>query len=148
MDFFNDCKTQEEAKSTFKRLCKHFHPDKGGEESLMIELTKQYEAWTPSYEARGYRFNFLVNGGSNVHLNGVYEQKISELNALIYHLRHEIEFESKMKKHYQREMNNNQDEIDLLKVQLTESKILLSQERDKHKNRSLADKIKTVFGYE
>lgn len=141
MDFFNDCKTQEEARFTYKRLCKHFHPDKGGEESLMIELTKQYEAWKPSYEAQGYRFNFSVNERSRAHLNRVYEQKISELNGLIYHLRHEVDI-------LQKEMNKNQDEIDLLNVQLTQKKIELSEELIKNKNRTLADKIKMVFGYE
>ena len=45
MNFFNNCKTKEEAKKVFNKLAKHFHPDKGGDSDLMIELKKQYEQW-------------------------------------------------------------------------------------------------------
>lgn len=155
MDFFSNCKTKEEAKATFKRLCKCFHPDKGGEEALMIELTRQYDAWKPSYEAQGYRFNFSVNGGSGVYLNGVYEQKISELNGLVHHLRNELDL-LRINKSFDRDAYNAevrlrynlQHQVDELNEKLELSKRELFMEREKHKNRSLADKIKTVFGYE
>lgn len=53
MDFFNSCNTQDEAKKTFHLLVKHFHPDKGGDAKLMIELKKQYDSWCPA----SYKFN-------------------------------------------------------------------------------------------
>jgi len=162
MDFFSNCKTKEEAKSTFKRLCKCFHPDKGGEEALMIELKRQYDAWKPSYEAQGYKFNFSVNGSSSVHLNSVYEQKISELNGLVYHLRNELDAlrssngfnnerlqaEVRTKYYFQDEVNRLNQYNDKLNQQLVDKMAELKQEREKNKNRSLADKIKTIFGYE
>ena len=159
MDFFSNCKTKEEAKATFKRLCKCFHPDKGGEEALMVELTRQYDAWKPSYEAQGYRFNFSVNGGSGVYLNGVYEQKISELNGLVYHLRaeldalranndHRLNDVVRTRAYFQDELRREQANCSKLNMQLEEKKQELLQEREKNKNRSLAEKIKTIFGYD
>ena len=50
MNFFSECKTIEEVKTIFRRLSKHFHPDKGGEAALMIELKKQYDEWSPPAE--------------------------------------------------------------------------------------------------
>ncbi len=66
MDFFNDCKTQDEAKKTYHLLVKHFHPDKGGDSNLMVELKEQYEKWSPS------RFKFNKTNWQNQfpdHLN-------------------------------------------------------------------------------
>ncbi len=160
MDFFNDCKTQEEAKSTFKRLCKHFHPDKGGEESLMIELKKQFDAWEPAFQS--HKFNFTINADSGVYLNVVYEQKINELNGLVYHLRSELDAlranngfnnerlqaEVRTKYYFQDEVKKKQDYCDRLNAQLEEKKQELIQEREKNKKRSLAEKIKTIFGYD
>lgn len=160
MDFFNDCKTQEEAKSTFKRLCKHFHPDKGGEESLMIELKSQYDRWKPSYEAQGYKFNFIRN--TTLSLDDVYEKKINELNGLVYRLRNEVDAfkttntftndvlraERNSRCYYEEELRKSKVHTDILKEQLSQKQKELKEEREKHKNRSLADKIKTVFGYE
>lgn len=48
MQFFTECKTKEEAKATFRRLSKCFHPDVNGESQLMIELKKQFDAWNPN----------------------------------------------------------------------------------------------------
>jgi len=48
MDFFSRCRTTEEAKSVFRMLSKHFHPDRGGDANLMVELQKQYNGWNPS----------------------------------------------------------------------------------------------------
>ncbi len=45
MQFFNECKTKAEAKATFRRLSKCFHPDKDGENDLMVELQKQFDNW-------------------------------------------------------------------------------------------------------
>lgn len=47
MDFFTLCKNKTEAKSVFRKLSKCFHPDKGGQNDLMCELQKQFDAWTP-----------------------------------------------------------------------------------------------------
>ncbi len=167
MDFFSNCKTKEEAKATFKRLCKCFHPDKGGEEALMIELKRQFDAWEPAFQS--HKFNFTINGDSGVYLNGVYEQKISELNGLVYHLRAELDalrvnngFNNerlndvvRTRVYFEEELRRNKSELikqqlycDKLNAQLEEKKQELIQEREKNKNRSLADKIKTVFGYD
>lgn len=47
MDFFSSCTDEAQVKSTFRRLSKHFHPDVGGENDLMIELKRQYDSWKP-----------------------------------------------------------------------------------------------------
>lgn len=43
MNYFFDCVTKEEAKIKYRKLAKEFHPDKGGKESDMKELQKQYD---------------------------------------------------------------------------------------------------------
>lgn len=49
MDFFSACKTQDEAKATFRKLAKVFHSDiSGGNNDLMRELIKQHDAWKPT----------------------------------------------------------------------------------------------------
>lgn len=48
MNYFFDCKTDEEVKKKYRELAKKFHPDHGGNANDMIELQKQYEAWRPS----------------------------------------------------------------------------------------------------
>lgn len=45
MKFFHGCTSEEEAKKTYHKLAKCFHPDKGGSTELMTELTRQYETW-------------------------------------------------------------------------------------------------------
>lgn len=157
MDFFNDCKTQEDVKSTFKRLCKHFHPDKGGEESLMIELKKQYDNWNPSFKPN--QFNFTVNTNG---FEEVYEKKINELNRIIYHLRNDIEIlrssykcqaergsaETSLRCHYQQEMRKQKDYIDILEMKLETKTEQLKEKENMQKNMSLKDKISFVMGYE
>jgi len=62
MKFFTDCTTQEEAKKLYHKLAKLFHPDKGGDNEMMIELKKQYDAWdSHSYQntPSGYQFNTI-----------------------------------------------------------------------------------------
>lgn len=153
MDFFNDCKTQEEAKATFKRLCKCFHPDKGGEESLMIELKKQYDDWSPSYRTQEYQFNFIR--AATTPLDFVYEKKISELNGIIYQLRNDIDLmrinRSFDKDAYNSEARKNrilQQQMEELKQKLEDKKRELTEEHERIKNMSLGEKIKKVFGYE
>lgn len=50
MKFFSECKTVEEAKATFRKLAKVFHPDKQGNQDLMIELQKQYDSWQAPFD--------------------------------------------------------------------------------------------------
>lgn len=52
MKFFTDCRTKEELKKTFNKLAKCFHPDKGGNSELMIELQKQYDEWGGNVHSR------------------------------------------------------------------------------------------------
>lgn len=54
MDFFSDCKTQDEVKARFRQLAKMFHPDQGGDPSYMIQLQEQYDKW-PKNIPQGYQ---------------------------------------------------------------------------------------------
>lgn len=47
-NYFTACKTQDEAKNTFRKLCMIMHPDKGGKHSDFIELMQQFEAFRPT----------------------------------------------------------------------------------------------------
>lgn len=150
MDFFSDCKSQEEAKETFRRLCKCFHPDRGGEESLMVELKRQYDAWPPSYQP--HHLNFTVHSSG---LSSIYENKINELNRIIYQLRQEAELlrihAAFDKDAYNAEARKNrklQEQMNELNEQLQKKKDELAQEHERIKNMSLGEKIKKVFGYE
>ena len=49
MDFFSECKDKEEAKKVYRTLAKCFHPDKGGNNELMLQLKQQYEKFEPKY---------------------------------------------------------------------------------------------------
>jgi hypothetical protein len=42
MKWFNDCKTVDEVKATYKKLAKEFHPDLGGDTATMQEINKEY----------------------------------------------------------------------------------------------------------
>lgn len=44
MNFFNECKTEEERKALYRKLAKLFHPDRGGDCELLVELNKQYNS--------------------------------------------------------------------------------------------------------
>lgn len=43
MNYFYDCKTEDEAKKKYRTLSKELHPDAGGSNEKMAELTKQFE---------------------------------------------------------------------------------------------------------
>lgn len=45
MNYFENCKTNEEAKKVYYRMAKKLHPDAGGNEADMKELNRQYEAF-------------------------------------------------------------------------------------------------------
>ena len=43
MNYFNDCKTIDQAKNKFRTLCMKLHPDKGGKESEFIQMFNQFK---------------------------------------------------------------------------------------------------------
>ena len=45
MQYFYDCKDATEAKTKFRKLAKEHHPDVGGDEAIMKEIQKQYDAF-------------------------------------------------------------------------------------------------------
>lgn len=47
MNYFKDCQTQDNVKRLYRELAKKLHPDHGGSDELMRELTRQYELWKP-----------------------------------------------------------------------------------------------------
>lgn len=42
---FHNCKSEEDAKKLFRKLCLLLHPDKGGSNELMILLNEAYELY-------------------------------------------------------------------------------------------------------
>lgn len=42
MKWFNECKTLDEVKATYKKLAKQYHPDLGGDTVTMQEINKEY----------------------------------------------------------------------------------------------------------
>lgn len=46
-NFFNDCKTTDEAKKSFYKLALELHPDKGGDTKQFQELLRQFENFRP-----------------------------------------------------------------------------------------------------
>lgn len=42
MKWFNECKTLDEVKATYKKLAKQYHPDLGGDTITMQEINKEY----------------------------------------------------------------------------------------------------------
>lgn len=42
MKWFNECKTLDEVKATYKKLAKQYHPDLGGDTLTMQEINKEY----------------------------------------------------------------------------------------------------------
>ncbi len=50
---FHNCKTTEEAKKLFRKLCLLLHPDKGGSNELMVLLNEAYELFL---KPKGFRF--------------------------------------------------------------------------------------------
>lgn len=56
MDFFKNCKTVAEAKSTFRKLAKRYHPDLNPSEdttAIMQEVNNQFQAFKPAELAFG-----------------------------------------------------------------------------------------------
>jgi hypothetical protein len=49
-NYFQTCKTLDEAKKEFYALAKIHHPDKGGDVAVMQEILNQFEKFTPETE--------------------------------------------------------------------------------------------------
>jgi|HubBroStandDraft_2_1064218.scaffolds.fasta_scaffold34457_3 hypothetical protein len=45
MGWFDNCKTEDDAKLLFRKLAKLFHPDKGGDNDLMMQLQSHYDSF-------------------------------------------------------------------------------------------------------
>jgi hemerythrin-like domain-containing protein len=80
MNFFNDCKTQDEAKTLFRKLSKMFHPDKGGDPEFMMELKKQYDDFHPSF---GYQFNRINQTNPDDEIIAEYKKYIKRSDEII-----------------------------------------------------------------
>lgn len=154
MDFFSHCTTKEEARTVFKKLCKCFHPDKGGDETLMIELKKQYDNWHPS----GHSTSYCSDPG----LLHVYERRISEQTGVIFKLREEVDLyrqtasvnesiltaERQGKYRAEDELRQCRKKILELNEQLQDEKDKLHASIRKKDDMTMMDKVRFVFGYE
>ena len=47
-NYFKDCKTIDEAKNLFRRLCLELHPDKGGNDADFILMYSQFKNFRPT----------------------------------------------------------------------------------------------------
>jgi curved DNA-binding protein CbpA len=50
MRYFKYCKTLDEAKKAYYKLCLELHPDRGGDHFEFIEMRKQFEGFRPETE--------------------------------------------------------------------------------------------------
>jgi curved DNA-binding protein CbpA len=98
MDFFSHCVCNEDLKATYRKLAMCFHPDKGGDPALMVELQKQYEAWQPkTYSQDKYQFNTINRNGANHNRNSTIpfdhpiRDEIRDLQGVIAQLEREKE---------------------------------------------------------
>lgn len=151
MDFFSKCQTQEEAKKVFKKLCKCFHPDIGGDDELIIELYKQYDAWKPSSRIEGNEFNSsMIN---------MYEKRIHELTKTIYDLRNQVDDlkrRNDIQEAFRRDEWNCQNKIqkdleahlEKLIKKCADLENNYNERYDKFNKMTLLDKVRFVFGYE
>lgn len=52
MKYFNDCKTIDEAKNLFRKLCLELHPDKGGKDKDFIQMYQEFKSFKPSINTK------------------------------------------------------------------------------------------------
>lgn len=43
LDFFQDCRTKEEVRKLFFKLCIQLHPDKGGDHNVFVRMKREYD---------------------------------------------------------------------------------------------------------
>lgn len=172
MNFFNNCKTKEEAKKVFNKLAKHFHPDKGGDSELMIELKKQYEQWNKFGNAPLDFDEYSTFSFNKIHRNTpfsqfhTFKQDIPFDHPIHHDLRtakHEIVKLKEKLYEKERQIAKSDVSLEILKKEykeLQESLFELSKEYEfkleevknlKHllenlKNLSILEKLKILFG--
>lgn len=161
MDFFSKCLTKEDAKKVFHKLCMYFHPDKGGEQDLMIELKNQYNNWRPMdmsgkrHETDAFCYTF-ASGGFNTTTVGIYEKKLQERDGTIFELRQQIEqlkmsmakgqeCERDAKNAYFRINDELKKQNEKLEETLEDFRNIIEGIVKKRDNMNLADKIRFVF---
>lgn len=93
MDFFNKCLTSQEASSLYHKLSKLFHPDRGGDNALMMELSRQYREWMPKGD--GYqsfqKINPNINNVNTENLVNHYRNYVSILEKAVEKKNEEID---------------------------------------------------------
>jgi hypothetical protein len=128
----------------------------GGDADLMVELKKQYDNWNE------YNSTFVQYDTKNYYVNSVYEDKIRELNNIIFKLRGENEMlrnlsnikeqvtlvERQEKYRAQDTLRNTMGRVNELNEKLDLQQRRLKEMLDKRDNMSLMDKVRYVFGYE
>jgi len=163
VDFFSKCQTQEEAKKVFKKLCKYFHPDRGGDDELIIELYKQYDAWKPiDNSGKGHAndaFRYASGGVFTSSLLNVYEKKVREADEMIYYLRNQVDDlkrKNDIREGFRRDEWNCQNKIqkdleahlEKLIKKCADLENNYNERYDKFNKMTLLDKVRFVLGYE
>lgn len=138
MDFFVDCKSPEELKNRFRKLSKCFHPDKGGDTELFMELKKQHDSWSSSYAAPQANQSFYsgsphtnefparysrLTDGANAYVQ-VLKSQITHLNKVISNLQKQVDWwkdsSETHEKTLQSYLDSNKKEADIQKRNLKE----------------------------
>lgn len=74
MNYFQNCKTQDEAKQLYYKLAIKLHPDVGGTTQGFQDLQNEFEAWKPTEER--YEGEYAKFGSED------YESIIEQLTEL------------------------------------------------------------------
>lgn len=92
MDFFKYCRTEEEKKEVYRTLAKCFHPDKFGNNDMMVELNRQYAIPLEIPKTQFYRFGRTTPEPDNMINHDVkYKWEICNLRATVLQLEKENE---------------------------------------------------------
>lgn len=89
INFFSECKNDQDAKTVYRKLAKLFHPDITGNDEMMRKLQDQYESFKPnvSPSINGYTFN-TIRGSTGFNQNVPFDHP---LRQTIRDLENEIE---------------------------------------------------------
>lgn len=69
IDYLANCKTPEDAKATYRHLCKTLHPDTpGGDAAKMKELNSQYKKWITARNAT-YTYSIFDSTDGRIHIS-------------------------------------------------------------------------------